>query len=300
MSEAYTSAIVSSIIFGLATFVTIYALITIFTNRKVLAAKALKARSKPHPHPAITITPFQAIAATVFIYFAGQILAQVIASLVAGIVFGIQNRSDEEARQILRDSVAIQAAVTGVFYGLVAGMVYLLLRLRRIAWKSIGWVKPRRKDVGYAVVALGVYFALNIVLSVFIRIFVPAINLDQEQVIGFETAASLTQLTLVLISLVVLPPLVEEIISRGLLFTGLRSKLPFITAAIVTSIFFGLAHLQFGSGNPLLWAAAIDTFILSLVLCYLRERSGSLWPCITLHALKNGIAFTVLFVAPLF
>lgn len=296
----YTSATISALIFGVATFVVIYGLITVFTNQKLREARAARAKSKPRTHPTIAISPLQAIGATVFFYFAGQVLAQIIASLMAGVVFGIQNKTDEEAREILRNSVAIQAAVTGLFYGLVAGMVYLLLRVRRISWKKIGWIRPRQKDFGYAVLALGVYFALNIVLSVLIRVFVPVINLDQEQKIGFETASSPTQLVFVFLSLVILPPLVEEIVSRGLLFTGLRSKLPFITAAIVTSIFFGAAHLQFGSGSPLLWAAAIDTFVLSMVLCHLRERSGSLWPCITLHALKNGIAFTVLFVAPLF
>jgi membrane protease YdiL (CAAX protease family) len=73
-----------------------------------------------------------------------------------------------------------------------------------------------------------------------------------------------------------LPPLGEEILVRGYLFSGLRMVWRFLPAVIVTSLLFGAAHLEFGGGGPLVWAAAIDTFILSVVLCFLRERSGAL------------------------
>ena len=56
------------------------------------------------------------------------------------------------------------------------------------------------------------------------------------------------------------------------------------------------AHLAEGGAAGPLWIGFIDTFILSLVLCYLRVKTGSLWAGITLHALKNGIAFVALFV----
>jgi membrane protease YdiL (CAAX protease family) len=94
----------------------------------------------------------------------------------------------------------------------------------------------------------------------------------------------------------VLPPIVEETVFRGFIFTGLRGKLKFVWAAVLTSLLFATAHLEFGSGKPLLWVAGLDTFTLSLALCYLREKTGSLWPGILLHALKNGVAFLSLFV----
>ena len=100
---------------------------------------------------------------------------------------------------------------------------------------------------------------------------------------------------LVFISLVLLPPVVEEIVARGFLYTGLRSKLPKIVAALITSALFAAAHLQWGSGAPLLWVAALDTFTLSLVLVYLREKTGGLAASMGVHMLKNGLAFVVLF-----
>src|SRR5690606_7282850 len=104
------------------------------------------------------------------------------------------------------------------------------------------------------------------------------------------------QLILVFISLVLLPPFVEEVLARGFLYTGLKTKWPVWAAAVVTSLIFAAAHLEFGSGAPLLWVAAIDTFTLSLVLIYLREKTGKLGASIMLHMLKNGVAFVLLFI----
>jgi membrane protease YdiL (CAAX protease family) len=69
-----------------------------------------------------------------------------------------------------------------------------------------------------------------------------------------------------------------------------------VPAVILTSLIFASAHLPEGGAAGLLYIAALDTFILSLVLIYLREKTGGLWASITLHAIKNGIAFVALFV----
>jgi len=98
------------------------------------------------------------------------------------------------------------------------------------------------------------------------------------------------------VALVILAPIYEEILFRGVLFTGLRKKLPLITTGIIVSVIFGAAHLEWGGDSPLNWAAAIDTAVFSMVLVYLRETSKSLWPAIFLHGLKNAIAFTLVFV----
>ena len=67
-------------------------------------------------------------------------------------------------------------------------------------------------------------------------------------------------------------------------------------SSIIVSVLFGLAHTQFGSGEPLLWIAFVDTFVLSMILCYAVDRYKTLWPAIGVHAIKNGIAFINLFV----
>lgn len=65
-------------------------------------------------------------------------------------------------------------------------------------------------------------------------------------------------------------------------------KHPARAAAIITSVLFGLVHMQ--------WNIAIDTFIFSFALIYVFEKTGNLRASILLHALKNGIAFIGIFL----
>ncbi len=103
-------------------------------------------------------------------------------------------------------------------------------------------------------------------------------------------------LILTFISLVILPPLAEEIMVRGFLYSSLKKAMPVAWAVIATSAIFAAAHLPEGGAAGPLYIAALDTFVLSLVLIYLREKTGSLWSSITLHMIKNGVAFVALFI----
>ena len=193
-------------------------------------------------------------------------------------------------------------SATGQFWAIllveaaVVGMLWFLLKVRGFRFKDIGWKRLKGRDFLYALSGFGIYFLLYVAIAVIAQIVSPNLNLNQEQQIGFEATKEALELLMVFVSLVVLPPIVEELLMRGFLYTGLRSKWPVWASALVTSVLFAMAHLQFGSGAPLLWVAAIDTFALSLVLVYLREKTGSLGAPILLHGLKNGIAFTLLFI----
>jgi membrane protease YdiL (CAAX protease family) len=104
-------------------------------------------------------------------------------------------------------------------------------------------------------------------------------------------------MALTFVALVVIAPVAEEALMRGFLFGALRRRLPFIWSTLITSAMFASLHLAGGEqGAGPLWVAAIDTFTLSLALCYLREKTGRLWAGIGLHMLKNGIAFVALFI----
>lgn len=77
------------------------------------------------------------------------------------------------------------------------------------------------------------------------------------------------------------------VLTGMLLAVAVGSRKPMYAAALVTSVLFGLVHMQ--------WNVAIDTFLLSFALIYVFEKTGSLWAPIALHALKNGIAFVGIF-----
>jgi uncharacterized protein len=173
----------------------------------------------------------------------------------------------------------------GLFEALVLLVVYVMLRVYRVSWRHIGLSRWHLK---YILLVVGGYFTY-LVLSMAVRYVVSSVVhvQDEAQQIGFEHPSG-GELVLVFMMLVLLVPFVEEVLFRGFLFKGVRSAFPFWVTALVVSVLFAVAHGQLDVG--------IDVFALSLVLCYLREKTDSLWPGIMLHATKNAIAFLILFV----
>lgn len=239
----------------------------------------------------VTWGPIAAILVTVAIYFVTQLVAGLI---ILGLAWtqGIHGLEvNEWIKNVWPQFIYILLAEACSL-----ALLWVFLNHRKASFKSLGLVRPRWRDLGYSLVGFGIYFPILIITSIVVRAWFPQLNLDQQQQIGFEGAKGILPLLVTFISLVILPPLVEEIMARGFLYSGLKTRLPRYVAVIITSVIFAAAHLQFDSGAPLLWSAALDTFILSLILIYLREATNSLWASIGLHTIKNGIAFAALFI----
>ncbi len=79
------------------------------------------------------------------------------------------------------------------------------------------------------------------------------------------------------ISLVVLPPLVEEIIFRGFLLERWSVKWRVGVAVIVQAVAFGILHVD-----------PVGAGVFGVVMALMYLRSGSLWVPITMHAINNG------------
>lgn len=237
-------------------------------------------------------SPLEAIGVVVAVY----LLAQLVGGVIVAVLLIQAGHKPDELDQLLRSSPLTQFGFIAAVEAISITMVYLFLKKRATPWSAIGWVRPRPVDLLYSALGFAGYFASYLVVTMLASSTLPGLDLNQRQDLGFNTATSGLSLVPVFLSLVILPPLVEEIVTRGVLFSGLRTKLPFITAALITSFLFALAHLNGGENASLIWVASLDTFILSMVLVTLRERTGSLWAGIGLHAIKNGIAFMALFV----
>jgi membrane protease YdiL (CAAX protease family) len=174
-------------------------------------------------------------------------------------------------------------------------LVYMFAKRYAGGLKSIGLSKPKWLDPAYGFIAFPAYLLVVFAITAVASALIPGLNVDQKQQLGFGTPDGHQQLVLTFISLVILPPLAEELIFRGLLFSSLKKAVPVLWAGLITSLLFALGHLPEGSGGPF-YIGAIDTFALSLVLVYLRQKTGRLWAGITLHALKNCVAFVALFI----
>jgi uncharacterized protein len=79
-------------------------------------------------------------------------------------------------------------------------------------------------------------------------------------------------------------PISEEICFRGMLFGGLRERLPRVAAALIAGLIFGGLHALTGV------TAVPPLIFFGFVLAVLYEETGSIVPCILLHMLNNSVA----------
>lgn len=85
---------------------------------------------------------------------------------------------------------------------------------------------------------------------------------------------------------VVMAPLAEEFLCRGVLLESARAKGGVVYGLFFSAIFFGVIHF-----HP---AAVVNAFVMGLVLGYVYLRSESLWLAVILHAFNNALAMLLL------
>jgi membrane protease YdiL (CAAX protease family) len=84
--------------------------------------------------------------------------------------------------------------------------------------------------------------------------------------------------------IVIAAPISEEVCFRGMLFGGLRTRLPRIAAALLSGLIFGGLHALTG-------VSAVPPLIaFGFILALLYEKTGSVVPGILLHMLNNSVA----------
>lgn len=236
--------------------------------------------------------PWGGVIFVIIIFYASQLLAGIGLSIYPA----LQHYSSSQASDWLSNSVNGQFIYIFLAEALAIGAIYKFLKMYNRSFQTIGLLRPRWRDLGFGLAAVPVYYLIYLMSVGLVSHFVPSLDVQQSQEIGFNNVHGGLQLMLTFISLVIIPPIAEEIMVRGFLYSSLKKAMKLIPAALITSLIFAVAHLPEGGAAGPLYIAALDTFVLSLVLIYLREKTGSLWASITLHAFKNGVAFAALFV----
>jgi membrane protease YdiL (CAAX protease family) len=187
---------------------------------------------------------------------------------------------------------------------LVASLVFDLAFVGAALYFTVlrgGW---RPVDFGYRRVAWGLaassflaagvgYYVVTLVYGVLLHIH-GTDKLPSSFDVNGSTAAMLGTAAFVC----VVAPICEEFFFRGFLFGVLREmnvevagrQLGPWLAAVIVGILFGIAHTGSVSSDQYL----IPLGFLGFVLCLVRWRTGSLYPCMALHSFNNCLALGVL------
>jgi hypothetical protein len=195
-------------------------------------------------------------------------------------------------------SLSHPSPAANIISDIVFDLCFVAAALWLTSWRS----RPRAADFGYrripvrtgiAAVVLGAigYYGVT-------ALYAAVVKTNQTDKLPSDLGVTHSTAALVAAAVFVcaIAPIAEEFFFRGFLFGTLRNlplrigrhDLGTWVAAVITALLFGLAHL--GSA-PAVYL--IPLAFLGFVLCLIRWRTRSLYPCMALHSANNALALGV-------
>ena len=191
-------------------------------------------------------------------------------------------------RQVEQYEEALSAWLGVHLVGLVViGAVwYLGIRAFDARWSALGlrppavpWPRAALWAVGTLAASLAASFIYVAIVDLTGAEFLSPPDIPSD--IVFPGAAAVFTFQ----ALAVVTPVVEEVFFRGFVFAGLVPRLGVGRAAVVSAVVFSAFHLEL--------AVLIPIFVTGLLLAWLYQRTGSLWPGVLAHAGQNTLALAV-------
>ena len=230
-------------------------------------------------------------------------------------------------QQALLSVVTLNLVLIGITIGLFWAGV-LVSRIIGIGRKSSFSLAPLGFALPKSGTAKGVLLGLSVgVAAVFVGAILNAVSTVVLKSFGYSTDSQVQQpfmqslrgwvqdspalaIPAIVFTVVIFGPFVEELVFRGAIFNGLyrlsrllpasigskvvtqsADRISFAIAAVVSSAFFALLHLE-----PVLLPALLT---LAIALCALFRWSGSLLPSFVAHATFNSFATTLIILSGL-
>ena len=215
---------------------------------------------------------------------------------VIGTVFGavLAGLLESKKLHLSDDSLEFyQMVVMIVFFQSAAlGWVAVFLRQSNISWREAFGLRPLSRA---RTVAAGLAIGLLVVPGVWMLQVLSETVMER---LGFRPVAqtavaelqkntlSVAQIVLMGIFTILIAPVAEEALFRGILYPTIKQTGHPRLALWVSSVLFGLMHFNAGTLVPLILLAAL------LVILY--EASGSLLAPIATHSMFNAVNFFIL------
>jgi hypothetical protein len=181
------------------------------------------------------------------------------------------------------------ATVGGQLIAMLACWMIVTGLRKQPFFESLGWHWggldiPSRIALVIGVVL--VMFGIELALS---RLLPNSNNTQFDQLLRVSATVRL----LVAAMAVLTAPIVEEVVYRGVLYSGLRKKIGISASVIAVTLLFAAVHVPQYWGA---WGSLTGLTILSLTLTVIRARSKSILPCVAVHLAFNsvGAVFIVL------
>lgn len=221
------------------------------------------------------------------VYFVVYLLTQTIVGFVYGIILGAKIAASGEVEDALALSeqlttMIMDKAVEMTFWTSLIALIIYWIRFAVRKKNILKEVEIKKISTNGILPILVMAPSLNVIISM----VVSNIPWPQEWIDAYATNSSVLDGSLMTwISAVIIAPVFEEILFRGLVYTRLKKGMPTIIAAIVASLVFGLCH---GTAIWIIYATVIG-----LVMTWVFERYQSLTASILFHFVFNAMGLAI-------
>ena len=205
-----------------------------------------------------------------FLYVGIYILLQIVLILVYASFYAGRG-SSEEALSKVNSSIFI---ITLLASFISLGIYILMLRKKEENfWKRCKFKRITSRDIVNVIIAT---IALSFISSGFIyvtqNIFKDYKQVSQTMSTGFNSVFGI-------IIIIILIPIFEELLFRGMIFNELRKNLNVPAAIVIQALIFGIAHGNIAQGSY--------AFLMGLVAGFIYVCTKSIWSNIILHIFFN-------------
>lgn len=186
------------------------------------------------------------------------------------------------------ENAFLSLALQLVFYLFLLGVIYALVAIRKRLpfWNAMKWRNPSLGRVlGYA--------AGGMILSIAVQL-APAIFPDRSDFPLRQFFTSPATACAVGAFAVLVAPLMEEMIFRGVLYSIFEDQVGRVFAIVSTAVLFAGLHIPEYRGA---WNHLFLLLIVGLVFSLARGLTGSLVPSVILHTAYNLTQLVTLFIA---
>ncbi len=180
-----------------------------------------------------------------------------------------------------------------VYYGL--GMAYVLILLRCFLRRSFDAALDAKGRFLLGIIGgYAMDIGLSFVISALLLVFGLELGMSpNNQAVMAEVTADHRRMA---VMVVVMAPLVEEPLFRGLLFGCIRPRSR-AAAYIVSALLFSLYHVwQYAViyADPAMLLYILLYLPVSIGLAWAYDRSGSIWAPMVMHGIVNAVSLSVL------
>jgi len=160
------------------------------------------------------------------------------------------------------------------------------IRKYKCGWEALGF---RKFDIKKGLLLSLAVTAVGIGISIGYEALLQALGWRTSSDLYLPFNANGVGIAFFFVIAAIVAPLAEETFFRGFLFQGVRKRLNFAWATIISAAIFAIGHF-----SP---SGLVPIFILGLMLAWLFNTMKSIWPCIIVHCAYNSIALIFMIIS---